>query len=317
MAKGVIRRFTAGAVAVLLALTWATNVAAAGVTLVSSCQPLTTFGQTYRLTQNLASVGTCFTVANDRITIDLNGWEIVGDKTGYGVINSGPHNSITIKYGEIRNFGTGVDLGLSSRVEVRDVEVTENAGPAIIAGDHSLVVGSEGVVLSKNDLPDGYTECTIDENGGTGIKLGDFGQVQGCKVGEFEDNEGAGEGSCADNDWNNGNGILGGKHMLITANIVSCNWKTGIDVGAFSVVTNNVANLNGQSEGTPADTDVDGIRAGVHSQVTGNTANENLDNGIEVVCASTVTNNAAVGNGGLDINPIGTGCYLNNNNGGE
>lgn len=288
----IVRGFAFVACAMLATLIWVT--VAVAVTVITACPTtLNKFGETYRLNADLGSVGTCLTVANDRITIDFNGHIIRGDGTGVGVVNDVARDRITLKNGEVQNFATGVDLGLSSRVEVRDTEVTENTGKGIIVGAHGLVVGTQ----SGKETGGPAGECTVDDNGGTGITMGDFGQVQGCKVGESEDT------ACEDHDWNDGFGIVGGAHMLITNNIVSCNTSGGIHVGDFSTVTNNTTTSNTG----------DGIFAGKKSVVSGNIADNNTADGIEVLCPSTVTNNEASANGGANFNLIGAGCFSKGN----
>ena len=47
--------------------------------------------------------------------------------------------------------------------------------------------------------------------------------------------------------------------------------------------------------------------------MTANTANENGQDGIEVVCKSTVTNNQASNNSAENVNLIGAGCFDKNN----
>jgi hypothetical protein len=47
--------------------------------------------------------------------------------------------------------------------------------------------------------------------------------------------------------------------------------------------------------------------------VSHNRANDNDGDGIEAVCPSTVTNNQASGNGDLNFNFIGAGCFAKDN----
>jgi Right handed beta helix region len=73
--------------------------------------------------------------------------------------------------------------------------------------------------------------------------------------------------------------------------------------GVPTTVTNNRAFDNGD----------DGIAVGQKSLVTHNTANRNGGDGIEAVCPSTVTYNQTAGNGDLDRNLIGAGCFSTGN----
>ena len=66
---------------------------------------LNTFGETYVLTADLTSCGTCLVVANDRITIDLAGHTISVLRWRRRVTDGGiPRQGTTVKNGTITGF---------------------------------------------------------------------------------------------------------------------------------------------------------------------------------------------------------------------
>ncbi|MEM4590005.1 MAG: right-handed parallel beta-helix repeat-containing protein, partial [Candidatus Micrarchaeia archaeon] len=66
------------------------------VSYISNCGTLSTVGETYILTSNVSSTGTCFTIAADNVTLDCQGYTINHTGSGSGISASGRTN-ITIK----------------------------------------------------------------------------------------------------------------------------------------------------------------------------------------------------------------------------
>lgn len=77
--------------------------------LVSSCGSLDKTGAIYILDQSVSISGTCFNIAANNVTLDCDGYSIVGNNTGYGVYSNG-NTGLTIKNCNIRNFYIGVNL---------------------------------------------------------------------------------------------------------------------------------------------------------------------------------------------------------------
>src|SRR5262249_12059790 len=109
----------------LIMLTSMTASTVAAVTNIDACQVLDKFGETYLATQDLSSCGTdCLVVANDRITIDLQGHQIFDDcvSFGAGITDAGiARDGITVKNGTASLYFFGIDLSASTRTTVRNV----------------------------------------------------------------------------------------------------------------------------------------------------------------------------------------------------
>jgi hypothetical protein len=279
------RRIVQGlALVVLLTTTWVTG-ASARVIEIDACQALTTFGATYRLTAELLACGDCLTVAANRITIDLQGFQIVQDIdcfTGAAITDGGvAREQITVKNGsaisvvDAGSFDYGIDLRASVRTEVRSFGTAFNNVDGIAVGDRALV-----------------KDCVSIGNGENGISGGDVVQVQECVT--FINGLAGGDAVA---------GIRVGDRCLVTLNDASFNAGDGILTGAFCAVSHNTASNN-----------LRGIAVeGTNSLVTHNTSNDNINEGLEAQCPGTVTNNNSSGNG-QDYVFQGSGCFTKNNN---
>jgi parallel beta-helix repeat protein len=286
-----VRLTLAAVLPALATMTWVTG--AAAVTTVTTCGTLTKLGETYNLANDLTSCGTCLTVANNRITINLKNYFIIGDCDGgptlavadvaAGISDGGVARDLTtVRDGGIGGFDAGIDLTSSTRSTVLNVIALGNLLAGIAVGDNSLVKHN----LAALNFVDG-------------IVVGERSQVQG--------NEASANGFDGF-----GDGIFAGNRCLITQNTAEGNAEEGIATGGSCTVSFNTASGNGDDG---IDVGADEFFDGSRSLVTSNTANDNGDVGIEVQCRSTVTFNNASGND-LNYNLFGTSpCDEHNNKG--
>lgn len=316
-----LRGLPLAAVAAMLgAMTCVSGAGAA--TRIDSCRTLSTAGETYVLNNDLSGCDSCLVVNADRITIDLAGHAISGilgacDGSA-GVTDGGTvRQGVTVKNGTISNFTVGVALGSSTRNQILNLTSSANSEIGINVGVRSLVKG-----------------CVVEDNGGYGIIIGEFGQVQDCTIighdGGFgifgaghllvKDNDVADNlagivvgdfGTVAFNSSNNNavSGLFAGDHSLVTGNTTTGNGNAGITAAGLSAISYNVSSDNG---GGGIAVGVDGVFDGTQSLVTGNTTNNNGGVGVDAACPSTVTNNRSSGNG-LNYDITGPGCRTNNN----
>ncbi len=125
---------------------------AAAVTSVTTCGPLPTTDNSFRLDADLLQIGAadCLTITQNGVTIALNGHSISGVGTGSSIdakgITGSPANNVTIQGpGVIHDWATCIELG-----------------------NYALVAD----VLAYN----------CQGEGGAGIKLGDFSKCVQCRV---------------------------------------------------------------------------------------------------------------------------------------
>lgn len=226
-----IRRSTLATCAALAVMTWALD--ASAMTPISSCpQKLGKAGETYYLTADLRSAGSCLTVTADRITVDLKGHSISGDGSGAAITDGGAARLlVVVKNGSVDSFGTGVDLRASSRSEVRGVNSNYNSDDGIVGGARTLVKGA-----------------MVGYNGGTGVIVGEFSQVQECLVySNGEDGIKAGDNSLLNKNLaqSNVNGMTVGQKGTVSFNLAGDNSGYGIHAGPNSQVSGNTVAENG------------------------------------------------------------------------
>jgi len=265
----------------ITALAWTAGARAADVVNISSCQMLRMPNTVYRLIADLSSCGTCLIVANNRITINLQGHSITGscdpsmapDVVPTGISDGGTARDLTtVRDGSIFGFRHGVDLFFSTRSQLLNVEASWNEFYGIRLGQNSLAKG-----------------CSAAHNGFNGVTVGDRSEVRGCDV-RFNGTE-----------ENGGNGIFAGDHCLVTQNRAHDNVENGIATGGFCTVSFNTASHNADDGiDVGADEDLDGR----HSLIAHNTTNDNGDIGIEAACPSAVTFNASSGNRRLNYSLV-------------
>ncbi|HLK10510.1 MAG TPA: NosD domain-containing protein [Candidatus Binatia bacterium] len=166
----------------------------------------------YRLTSNLQNGGTAIKVTTPNVTIDLNGFSIIGGQFG---IDAGGQPLITILNGQVSGaFAAGITTGHSSRIE--GVRVFGNG---------------DGI-----DCTDGckITDCIINNNTRYGIFLLD------------SDNNGRGVVSSNVIQYNGSAGVFAITATLVTGNSINNN-GTGISFGTGrGGYSNNVLDSNGR-----------------------------------------------------------------------
>ena len=87
------------------------------VTDLSGPGTLSKAGETYRLTRDISSTGTAFTITGNNITLDLNGHTVTAatSSSGYGIVVSGSNNKV---------FGGMVVVGGGSQVNIAGIYIT-------------------------------------------------------------------------------------------------------------------------------------------------------------------------------------------------
>ncbi len=231
----------------------------------------------YYLVENITTAGDGITITSDEVTIDLNGFSLVGG-TGAGISIPDPHKNITIKNGTVRGWASG--------------------GIAATTTTHSrfqdLVLSNNGTTLSHAGLRAGngcvVRNCTAIDNTGDGIRLSQAGTITGCVA--------------------MGNGAKG--ISLSSGTVTSCSARNNVATG---INASGAAVIDGCS--AIGSTNGDGISAGVGSVVKNCSAVSNGDDGITItfgeVSGCTCYDNDGDGiHVGFDSIIIGNSCSKNN-----
>jgi parallel beta-helix repeat protein len=196
----------------------------------------------YIIKQNLKANWHSIKVQANNVTIDLNGYSIVGNNTsgGHGVYMNGCSN-VEIRNGTIRNFGgNGIyEESISGHSHrVINVRVMNNKG--------------DGISLHGNSHR--FRECTVSNNGSSGILAGHGSTISGntaCDNGSYGIYTDYGctvSGNTASGSGNSGIRALNGS--TIKNNTAYYNQDYGIYLSAYNLVDGNTAYDNNQSGGT-------------------------------------------------------------------
>jgi len=213
------------------------------------CQTIAQPGS-YVLARNLTATGDCLSIAASFVTIDLDGFTIIGNGTGSGVValRGAALRAIAVRNGFITGFAQAIQLSTSSGVTVERIHAAANTGDAIFAGDNATVRdsvaignGGTGIRLGQTAL---VTGNSAEENGFTGILVGIGGNIVGNTVGR---NKGSGistvEGAAIVNNVSRNNaadGIVTDCPSAVVANTTSNNLGQNLNViGGVGCIVND------------------------------------------------------------------------------
>jgi len=246
----------------------------------------------YVLTSNLqvsSSNTHCIQITADNVTIDLNGFALVGPGTGtggYGIyVNSA--DNVTVSNGTVRNFmNVGIYIpSTSHNGQVRDLKAYDN--------------GTHGIQASYSTV----INCTAEKNGSDGI-YSYHSTVKDCASNDNDD-DGIYAYRSTVNDckcYSNGNRGINASRSSITNCTIDYSTQQGIEATNSTIINCTATNNSGH-----------GIEA-TNSSITNCTAYDNGYHGI-VTTNATVTNCIANSNtsGFYTDSSIIKNCTANNN----
>lgn len=262
-------------------------------------------------------------VTANGVTIDLNGFELVGvgDEFDSGIRAADPFTNVTIRNGVVRGWGyRGLDLQYVTNVRIENVTVTGCGNFGAWTGrdavvSHSIfaenalgiVVGSGSALthcVASGNSADGFggdsgvtfTACSAFQNGGAGISA-----TSGCVVTQCSVYVNGGSGirllyagsivGCGVY-GNGGDGIYANIATVVRDNGVYANAADNIEVATDTLVINNTSTGAGFNAGDGAGIHVTGGR----NRIEGNNIT-NCDRGIDVDQAgNTILNNTVRSN---------------------
>lgn len=244
----------------------------------------------YYLTENLVvpagAIG--IQVSADNVTIDLNGFSIVGSGVGAssnGINVPSTRRYLTVRNGVISNFGgvcvdaSNVTGGQFENLAVRDsggnngIEVGNHAVVRGVRAESNNVAGIAGVVGCT------FTECIAIDNGGDGISAGSYATVTACTATD-----------------NGQDGISSTQRSTVINCAASGNFSDGVEMSFGGIVKNCTASFNGY-----------GIRveAGGAVLILENECSNNTNAGILIGAGSAnriESNHVGFSNIGVDVN---------------
>ncbi len=248
---------------------------AAAPHVVNQCQTLQETGS-YVLGKNLSPSGIgrggfdCLLLGDDFITIDLNGFTIIGKGAqGAGIRLSndfgGGGRGFEIRGGTITNFARGIDLrvlgGSPGQNRLDRMRIEGNSEAGVFVSGTTIVKDS---IFMRNGICPLLDGCPPRTEHGDGLNVGNNSVVTG--------NTSTG---------NAGHGISV-VHGTIIGNTATGNGGSGLQIGGGSTVVHNTADGNGV-----------GLSIGCPSTVIGNTATNNSTNLQQQGAGCTLVDNTA------------------------
>lgn len=304
-----------------------------------SALPLSIPSGSYYLTGNLTGVTAAngLLVYQNDVTIDLNGFELVGVAGSLtGITIAGFVSNVTIRNGTIRNWeGNGIDGGGNPRVRVENVRVISNGGLGIVVDVNGEVLNclvqsstQVGIQTLHNCLIENCQVISTTGSPGVGITTGDSCHVSKCVS---RDNLGggisAGNNASISNCIAQGNVSLGIK-VMDNGTITDCAAISTTGGGAWGIATGNTCVVSGCTARLNASDNIhvganatvvkctasnsaggDGINATAgYSLIAQCNANSNNQNGINANNRTTVLDCSASVNlqSGIHLTLVGT-----------
>lgn len=152
----------------LLSMCFLTNFSLAATSLID-CSVLSTANEVYELQNNVTSLGTCFNITANNVTLEGNGYIVIygNDSTGNGVFSNG-YNDTTIRNIDLRvenvsrNNSHGIYFGAGTDLNISNVNLTlygdggnvDNIGLYLVDLSNSSIENCTINSTSTND--DGY-----------------------------------------------------------------------------------------------------------------------------------------------------------------
>ncbi len=280
----------------------------------------------YYLTTNLVCAASGIIIDASYVTLDLNGFSIIGrdSASGWGIKTSGGYKTnVVVRNGTVQGFGQlGMDVSMCRNSLFENLAVLDNVYSGMNIGDYSQAINCRaannwyGLILNDRSTAIGCTasgnrmngidgdheviilNCIAYSNLYHGIKVENHSQVKNC-VSTF----------------NSSNGITAMTGSVIEGNNSSSNGIHGISVQTRCLVKNNTCIYNGR---------IDANGAGIRALNLNNRIEENhvASNDTGIWCPSSpnwIVKNTAVGNSteysvvaGNRIAPIDTaGAFTN------
>lgn len=230
----------------------------------ASKSPQETFNLTkpgsYYLTSDIYCLDTGIVVYSDNVTIDLNGFALIGTQdTGkyYGILLKKIKN-IEIKNGTIRDFSNRGIMSFDTIQEIRLLDMR--------------VINNNGCGMCLDGMSEYLIEnCLVSSNQGNAFCLGDYGMIKSNIV---TNNKGA--------------GIISQKNSIILDNNVNNNGSTGIISRDNSRIEGNTVYNNNRLE---LNSRYSGISVFSGSIVRNNTMRDNHINSMRIIGNHNIIDN--------------------------
>lgn len=273
---------------------------------VHKCQIIDQSGS-YVVKRNLTAEpdGDCLVVTADHVTIDLDGFSIMGNGVGNGILLSGPRKDVEVRGGTLRDFdGDGISAPDPANQGHRIIAVRADSN----SSDGIFLAGSGHLVRDCTAVGNGSVQTVA---GNDGIKIGAGSTATGNTAeGNARHGVDAGLGSTVTGNTarSNQRGIATGDGATVTGNTAASN-VVGIDAASNSTITGNSAFDN-----------TTGINVNYYNLVEGNSVTQNNPEGITTLGDFNVFqgnllagHNNGANDAGITLGAASNNNYCNNN----
>jgi hypothetical protein len=249
----------------------------------------------YYLSGNLTGVSgqDGITIKAGYVTIDLNGFALLGVSGSISGITATPESRVRIFNGSVKGWGkNGIDCSVSSHGIFDHLRVSENSDTGLYAGAAStlsnITAESDGSIGISTNIRCTVTQCEASGCGLAGLSVNDGGIVTNCTA------------AFSLYGFSVGNDIT-----LIGCTAVK---NTGDGINAHENATISKCTANGNGSGPNA-----GISTGIRANISGCTAIGNNGDGIVFSGDSFVLNNHASTNSGAGFHDLGGASRIDGN----
>ncbi len=158
-------------------------------TLISSLPFTITNSGSYYLAASLtgASGANGITIATNNVTIDLNGFALLGVTGSSNAIVSAKnaaYSDISIYNGTVRSWGAGgINLSNCSNLSFKQIKADSNNGPGLAGGNGTLVADCIAAYNNPGIVGGAFSQvrnCSCYFNGSPGIYVNIYSTVSGC-----------------------------------------------------------------------------------------------------------------------------------------
>src|SRR5829696_7867050 len=261
---------------------------------------ITSSGSYYLTTNIIAPSGNGMTILTNNVTVDLNGFMLLGPGSASAIVVSGARTNIVVRNGAIRGWGNAVTASSVEGSRFEGLLISHNVGSGVRMGSYCTVYGcniyTNGGLGVQASTGAQIADCVVALNGLRGIEVSEAGNIRNCTARRNgSDGIYANSGSVVTDcltEFNGGSGIV-----IDRGSVRNCtargNVLNGIDAFISCQIIGNHCLINGNGG------DGAGINSGVGGhRIEGNNVVSN-DRGIDCnpSTGNLIIRNSAEGNG--------------------
>lgn len=275
----------------------------------------------YYVTKDLvgAADSTGILIATDSVTIDLNGFSLVGSggSSGDGIGLQGSHKNIMVFNGTVRGWaGDGIDLSESSQNILENLRSTDNGGSGIrslISSTVSACIavgnGDWGITAGSNAS---VSSCVVRENSAGGLWCGTDTTAWSCQAFgnggpgfQIAINAESGILSHCTSKENGGGGFVTGADVIVRSCVASGNSGAGITTTTRCFLIENIT-IKNTTHGIHLTEDRNRVEQ--NHLASNNVAGLKVDSGGNLIVKNSARANGTNYDiaGGNDVGPIGS-----------